>query len=452
MNKYLLLRDNKQTGPHSYEEMLALGFRKYDLVWVEGKSAAWRYPGEINEFKELAPLVEEQPYDRFFKRKAPEEQVAGSRLQAAEQVAGGRLPEQVTGNRLQVAEESAKEQEAEGLKREDVEKRRVALVEKIQKQEDSKYLPKEKTESAAEHMAHTAERHRKVAITMPASRKSDSTPTIKPQPRKQEPRPEPRYIPVPANLALAQEKQEEKPVAAPFTQLPQQTSNSNWIPYLQYAGVAAALISLVVIGILIGMSINNDPVPSRSLVSEPPRITELKEKLSATPIAEPIPAVSQVQTVESHQGEYKQTTAPVKRNAVLTDKESQTQTSYNTSSAPPPSVKDEKREAVKRSTPVNAESSAESADISKQVAVSLNNYKVNIFGGIDNIEVSVTNNAVVKVDEVVVELRYILSNKRKNYLTETLTFQDLKPGQTKTLQGPKSSRGIKLESYIVSAR
>ena len=46
MNKYLLLRDNKQTGPHSFEEMLELGFKKYDLVWVEGKSAAWRYPGE----------------------------------------------------------------------------------------------------------------------------------------------------------------------------------------------------------------------------------------------------------------------------------------------------------------------------------------------------------------------------------------------------------------------
>src|SRR5579859_6709713 len=34
---YLLLRDNKQTGPYSLDELKAKGLKAYDLVWVEGR-------------------------------------------------------------------------------------------------------------------------------------------------------------------------------------------------------------------------------------------------------------------------------------------------------------------------------------------------------------------------------------------------------------------------------
>jgi len=261
MNKYLLLRDNKQTGPHSFEEMLELGFKKYDLVWVEGKSAAWRYPGEVSEFASYAPLVEEQPFDRFYKR--PSES----------QVAGGRLQEQDASSRLQVAElpdhlnaeEVAKE---EGVKHAEIEKRREALIENKQKQEYSKYLPKEKSEpvnearggqssepitNTEERMAHAAERHRKVAITMPATRRS--APIVTPQPKKQEP--EPRFITVPAAAPVAELKSDDvPPIASP--QLSSGSYTRDHTQYLQYAGVAAALISLLVVGILIGMGISTD--------------------------------------------------------------------------------------------------------------------------------------------------------------------------------------------------
>src|SRR6185312_4194543 len=65
---YLLLRNNKQSGPYSFDELKNMGLKAYDLVWLEGKSAAWRYPSEIDELREFAPAVEEQPFDRFFKR------------------------------------------------------------------------------------------------------------------------------------------------------------------------------------------------------------------------------------------------------------------------------------------------------------------------------------------------------------------------------------------------
>lgn len=83
MNQYLLLRDNKQTGPYSREELIAKGLKAYDLVWLEGRSAAWRYPSEFDELKPYAPAVEEQPFDRFYKK--PADQTAVQSTHTTEQ-------------------------------------------------------------------------------------------------------------------------------------------------------------------------------------------------------------------------------------------------------------------------------------------------------------------------------------------------------------------------------
>src|SRR5699024_1544532 len=71
MASYLLLRNNKESGPFSVGDLVNFGLKPYDLVWIEGKSAAWRYPSEIEELKPYAPAVEEQPFDRFFKKPSP---------------------------------------------------------------------------------------------------------------------------------------------------------------------------------------------------------------------------------------------------------------------------------------------------------------------------------------------------------------------------------------------
>ncbi|MCC6288420.1 MAG: DUF4339 domain-containing protein [Chitinophagaceae bacterium] len=54
MKEYLLLRNNKQTGPYSLEELQQMGLKPFDLVWIDKKSCAWRYPSEI---KDLAPYL-----------------------------------------------------------------------------------------------------------------------------------------------------------------------------------------------------------------------------------------------------------------------------------------------------------------------------------------------------------------------------------------------------------
>ncbi len=45
---YLLLRNNKQTGPHNVEELKQIVLKTTDLIWVEGKSAGWRNPMEVD--------------------------------------------------------------------------------------------------------------------------------------------------------------------------------------------------------------------------------------------------------------------------------------------------------------------------------------------------------------------------------------------------------------------
>jgi hypothetical protein len=53
MSKYLLLRDNQQSGPYSLEKLTEIGLQPSDLVWIQGKSTGWVYAGEIEELTDV---------------------------------------------------------------------------------------------------------------------------------------------------------------------------------------------------------------------------------------------------------------------------------------------------------------------------------------------------------------------------------------------------------------
>jgi hypothetical protein len=48
---YRILRNNREQGPFSLEELVQLSLQPSDLVWQDGRSAAWRYPSEIELLK-----------------------------------------------------------------------------------------------------------------------------------------------------------------------------------------------------------------------------------------------------------------------------------------------------------------------------------------------------------------------------------------------------------------
>jgi hypothetical protein len=51
MKKYLLLRNNQESGPHSFEKISSLRLLPMDLIWVEDESTCWKHPEEIEELK-----------------------------------------------------------------------------------------------------------------------------------------------------------------------------------------------------------------------------------------------------------------------------------------------------------------------------------------------------------------------------------------------------------------
>ncbi len=68
---YLLLRHNQQTGPFNLQELLQFTLTPYDLIWIEGKSAGWYYPQEIEALRPHLPFL-----------KAEQQQAAGATIQS----------------------------------------------------------------------------------------------------------------------------------------------------------------------------------------------------------------------------------------------------------------------------------------------------------------------------------------------------------------------------------
>lgn len=54
------MRNNQESGPYSLEELLHNTVKASDLIWVEGKSAAWAYPYEIEALKAYVPAPPKQ--------------------------------------------------------------------------------------------------------------------------------------------------------------------------------------------------------------------------------------------------------------------------------------------------------------------------------------------------------------------------------------------------------
>ncbi len=450
MNKYLLLRDNKQTGPHGLAEMLASGFKKYDLVWVEGRSAAWRYPGELEEFKEIAPLVEEQPFDRFFKKPG----LVKKELQIQDELAieqpqkQERAPKEedreLFENRFRARTTVSNEPQQQHSRSEH---KYVAVTfppEWKPKAKEIHSVPRLEKESAEKESA-----EKESIVKESIQKESIQKESVQKESAEKESIQPLKFIP------NSRETRHEKIVPEPqiIPSLPPQIEQKNII--LQYSGVAIALISLLIVGILIGMAVNQQPPPKPMILTEPEQITRLKEKLSQAnePRIPSLPVVNQFPQPQSNETYFerppaaKQTGVP-RSNFTAPNKAEWTNSKDEfLKTLPEPLPNDEKRESVHRTVPEVNQSADVTAELTKFVDLKLNPYKVGMFGGIENIKLTIQNRSPEKLTAAVIELRYILSNKK--ILTEILRFENVEPGAIVTLTAPDSPRGIRLETRIV---
>ena len=438
MNKYLLLRDNKQTGPYSADEIKTLGIKPYDLIWVEGRSAAWRYPGEIDEFKSFAPQVEEQPFDRFYKKSTTENK---SLRQPAESQLTEEKPRVTAENKPKIiaAEDSGAAKETE-------QKPKPYPVQPTAENT----TPGNTTGGSHKTRENETRRPKYVSVSMPSGVQKTILPAandereIKPllkNPAAESAKKETILPSVQEDSIINQSIKEEKPVAlvSPPAEARQKHLARN---ILQGFAVAAGLVSLVALGILIGIGIGSskiqDPNPQVQQVASPAS-ADTKDNNTALNVLPPTDSTAQKDTITRQLAAEQKVKAKkaASKPAVINET-----VPVETTIIPEPVAK-----APDETSAAADAKEAARQNIAKLISVKTNDYKVGMFGGIDDVKVTVYNASEYPVDLVVVDVSYIQSNK-KSYKTESLHFKDIAANSSLTLDAPKTNKGIKVKTSL----
>ncbi len=434
MNGYLLLRDNKQTGPYSKEEIIQKGFKPYDLIWAEGKSAGWRYPGELPEFAAFAPMVEEQPFDRFFKKPS-----STSTKTVNPSV------ETISEKRIEVRENAVTEQGP-------------AKIINIQS--------------------------RKIFVTLPGA---TTVPKPLPAATKAPPAEEPVLAPasfadnlfVPAEKEKVVTERNPTPVNQPPSYASFQQTNQFITDRLQphaldeklylpsvgkknstraiFTGAVAAC--LLFGGIIIGLLISNGK-QSQEQHQLNERLSQIKQRNTdkKQTADQPVATAQQIFSNPStelepdNQDEQKRDQETMKR---VVNKEAEIPPKNYPSSVIPAVQKDKTQEKTtsepeRTITVGKKEIDPESvrSNLYSLVSVESNAYKTGVLGGISNLQLTISNNSLYPVDQIEVLINYHNIEKRivKN---QTVLINDVAAGEQKTIPVPKSNRGVSISYSII---
>jgi hypothetical protein len=157
----------------------------------------------------------------------------------------------------------------------------------------------------------------------------------------------------------------------------------------------------------------------------------------------PVDSVAVLTTTAKPASITKQAIAPKSTNAAL--KQENTEARAQTQVLQPEIKKEEVQKMVEENDDT-AEKKAVKKNINDLIKV-VEDYKVGAFGGLNDIQLQVTNNSPYPVDVIVVEVKYLLANK-KEFKTENVYFKNVAPGITMSKEAPKSPRGIKVASKV----
>jgi hypothetical protein len=415
MINYLLLRDNKQSGPYTCDELKAKGLKAYDLVWVEGKSAAWRYPCEIEELSAFAPMVEEQPFDRFYKKPS-------SNNTSVTPAAGRTSSPTVTAT--------------------------------IVTGDSSSSVPGKRI----------------IYVTLPAGRTAprETAPTFIPAAPAVEIAVRATETAVPAPIAVAplgepeentSRYNEDWKTAVEIT--PRNTRKHNSSRLRQILAIGLTVVALLAAGIFIGLSLNKDSLGFVNKLApgkDKPAVTSSSASHPSQTLAvNTVPPVTPAQNTVANTASKDSTAATVTTPKTIVPSKAKSVAMVPKPQATTPDPKDSlllaapavHREATHRSdiTEEKVDKDVLKSNLSNLVSVGASGYTVGTFGGISDLQVTVSNHSIYALDVVVVEVQYIQSNK-KVFKTENLYFRGIAPGSALMQEAPKSSRGIKVQYKI----
>lgn len=396
MANYLLLRDNKESGPYSLDELLKLGLKAYDLVWIQNKSAAWRYPSEVEELKTFAPAIEEQPFDRFFKKNF-----------------------------------------------------------------------EEKTNTVQEEKHEVASSAKTVFVKTPSPKiELPKTEIIVP------PLPEKTYqrvktitvteSPVNAETKFAQPLEEIKEMYVKSLQ-ERKSKAARKSQVIKTIKRTSVFLYVLALGVLIGLTLY-PKVFKKNIAQQQPGDLQSSSTLQTIP---PVPGSDLPVQQEPASNELQQ--EPLKPSTNQTKEVPSKPISQKTivfsKKANSPNVNDKKgidsdqnipaadinTQTGERTRSTRGEANTTSVskeEISKLVSVKSNNYKRGAFGGIHDLQLTVTNDSKYILDNVVVELEYLKPNE-KPLKTDNISFHSIAPQGSLTIAIPSSNRGIKVNYKIV---
>ncbi len=476
MSGYLLLRDNKQTGPYSCEEIIAKGFKAYDLIWAEGKSAGWRYPSEFPEFARHAPVVEEQPFDRFFKK--PASSTTNTNLSSSKPTNtpiipidnSTAIPEKETQVTIEpeIPKIESRPAKLVAQERKNVFVTLPSTTEPVQpsihKKPVEQPAPVSRIDEVPEGIITNIEKNTEKSsqIIEPIQEKIVVVPAETLLPKKEEkvpPKSEENQAWEKYNLqSKAEKKPEPKTVETPIIEKRREPVRADKNQLLIRWAIATCL---VLGGVVIGLAISNSRqstqqdllnrlVKEKIEQSQRPAnkvapISETSNQLNSEPVP---PPVEEGKTTPAAQDELVKSAVQTENNP----KKSDAIQTIKKEAAPNAAKLEETIEVAEKkpAEPVKKDEAAtETArkNIYNLVSVAGNKYKVGVLGGISNLELTLSNNSLYPLDQVEVVVNYH-GPENRIVRKESVLISDIAAGEQKVVTVPKSKRGVSVTYSI----
>jgi len=387
MHQYRLLRDNKESGPFSAADLEVMGLKPYDLIWQEGKSAAWRYPGELDELKSFAPPVEEQPYDRFYKK-----------ADSVKQVESQFQPKPV-------AELSSSQ----------IVKGHIVVTMPASLARERSHPKVVKSEPVFQRQVHMADSHLAGAIPEPLGPPVLASKTLVAS------RPPSLliYLVGAASVLL---------IGSLVVLIVNNQAQNKRLSQLRDIVTQMQQNQVSPTPEPISQQVVHFPVEQQAAINLPPGDSAINVSLAMEPVKAQPKSRFKSEAVNSSNSAQE----------VIEDSQLITVEKFEKPDIEPTG---DKRVAIKRDD-VNAKN-----NLMELVKVNTNDYKIGLLGGINNLKITLLNKSLVSLKKVEVQIDY-LGPESRIVKSQTVFFENVGPGEDLLLDVPKSNRGVKVSCSV----
>ena len=441
MATYLLLRNNKESGPLSFDELIKIGLKPYDLVWVNGRSAAWRYPSEIKELVPYAPVVEEQPYDRFYQKSTEQNPETSNQQPAANKPLDVLQPEPIKANNQEIPVNPHPKQKIERT----AQTNKNVFVSFPERITDNKPAAPVEYERTKEENVNAQRQNIQPlpANEIPGFKQS----TIN------------RNEPIELEEKYSQPLDEIKEMYVQ-TLNQRKKRNARKQAFLNGLKIAAAVLVILSVGMLIGMYFDNDKQMT-GLVNQPGKTESNTTETGSTSFVSnsnpaEIPADHNPVPVEDNYNDYQlstheKQTVNLAANNKKRSEQNNKQVPYAGSVTDSQTnerkrvIRDDDSALADKNETTNKKSSIE--NIWDDVSIKANDFKTGPFGGIKDLTITLANNSSYPLDKVEIEVKYIGLEKQV-VKTQKMVFNDVVPGGQVHADVPRTGRGMDVDVSI----